>query len=353
MHSRRHLIASAFILLGACDPMEKQPDQASTRLLDPGQRLATIGAPASDTAAGSALGIVLAARITPGGAHVVVLDAVPPFVKVFDRSGGLRSAFLTQGGGPLESVGPSAIAVAGDSAILVADVAGGIATFDFDGKPTGRIPSLGFIPLAAMEACGAWMFYGPRFSAGSSGEAHWLHRLPAGAADAGALESFVHDSLASSALGVGKPYGFVATENGAVVRHDLGSTPSLVRWTCGNGTPAVSPLPAVAVGERPPPLTRTEGGMMARVEPGMASPVGLASSRAGTVVANRIATRGESAVTVMHLLRGNDVATIRLPGDYVIRDSRPGTGVLVGTIDPVPQLFLLSESAFDNLFLPQ
>ncbi|HTE18017.1 MAG TPA: hypothetical protein VK689_06515, partial [Armatimonadota bacterium] len=100
--------------------MEKQPDQASHRLLDPGQRLATIGAPASDTAAASALGIVLAARITPSGAHVVVLDAVPPFVKVFDRSGRLRSAFLMQGGGPSESVGPSAIGVAGDSAILVA-----------------------------------------------------------------------------------------------------------------------------------------------------------------------------------------------------------------------------------------
>lgn len=331
-------------------PDSRNPNSGDNPFMAPAQRLLSIGGAAADTVTGSALGIVLAARITPSGEHIVVLDAVPPFVKVFERSGRLRAAFLGQGGGPSESVGPSALAVSGDSTILVADVAGGLSTFDFDGNVRSRIPSLGLVALAATEACEDWMLYGPRFAAGTAGEARWLHRLPMTAADAGALESFVADSLAARALGVGKPYGFVSTAGGAVVRHDLGNTPSLIDWSCATRTAQVAPLPSAAVGKRPPPLTKTEQGLMARVEPGMASPVGLAALTGGHLVANRETARDQTVRTVLHLVRAGQTAGVQVPGDYVIRDARPGVGVLIGTPDPVPQLFLLRESAIESLF---
>lgn len=346
------LTLGTVLILSACEPMAdpRNPNSGGDPFTAPAQRLLSIGGAAADTATGSALGIVLAARITASGEHVVVLDAVPPFVKVFDRSGQLRTAFLGQGGGPSESVGPSALAVSGDSTILVTDVAGGVSTFDFDGNLRSRVPSLGLVALAATEACGAWMLYGPRFQPGSAGEAQWLHRLPMNAADADALESVVADSLTARALGVGKPYGFVSTAGGAVVRHDLGNTPSLLEWSCVTNTAAVTPLPSAAVGKRPPPLAKTEQGLMARVEPGMASPVGLAALAGGHLIANRETARDQSVRTVLHLVRAGQTAGVQVPGDYTIRDARPGLGVLIGTPDPVPQLFLIRESAIEDLF---
>jgi hypothetical protein len=350
MRLLRMLAAVYILLLGACDSVQDQEmaNPAGSVFADPSRRLASIGTAGGDTS--SALGIVLSARITSSGDHIVVLDAVPPFIKVFERSGRLRSAFLRQGGGPSESVGPASLAVSGDSVVLVTDVGGGVSTFDFDGHPMHRIPSLGLVALAATEACGAWLLYGPRFSAGSAGEALWLHRLLIDAADASALESFVSDSLASSGLGIGKPYGFVATSGGAVARHDLGSTPSLINWSCDTGTAQVTPLPAAAIGRRPPPLTRTEEGLVARLEPGIASPVGLAALKGGHLLANRETARDQSVRTVLYLIRGGETVRAEVPGDYALRDARPGEGVLIGTPDPMPQLFLLEESAVEDLF---
>ena len=76
------------------------------------------------------IAFVVAARMTEGARHVVVLDAAPPFVKVFDRNGRLRAAFARKGSGPGEIEAPAALATSGDTAILVADAKGGVSLFD-------------------------------------------------------------------------------------------------------------------------------------------------------------------------------------------------------------------------------
>lgn len=80
------------------------------------------------------LAFVVAARMTEGARHVVVLDAAPPYVKVYDHDGGLHAAFVRKGGGPGEIEAPAALATSGDTAILVADARGGLSVFDLEGR---------------------------------------------------------------------------------------------------------------------------------------------------------------------------------------------------------------------------
>ena len=58
------------------------------------------------------------------------------------------------------------------------------------------------------------------------------------------------------------------------------------------------------------------------------------------------------SVTTELTLRRDDGKWQRVSvrGDFVIRDSRPGVGILVSTPDPVPHAFLISEHDLLALF---
>lgn len=79
------------------------------------------------------LGIITSARVSESGRHIVVLDFVDPYVKVFDARGRFVRAFLRSGRGPGEARFPFALAVSGDTAILVGDATGRLMVFGFDG----------------------------------------------------------------------------------------------------------------------------------------------------------------------------------------------------------------------------
>jgi hypothetical protein len=78
----------------------------------------------------------------------------------------------------------------------------------------------------------------------------------------------------------------------------------------------------------------------------------MAGVAGGVVIAEHVAARAPDAGTTEFTLLRDDGTrrVVSIPGDYAIRDSRPGVGVLVSTTNPVPQLFLVSETDLLALF---
>ncbi|HEU0076716.1 MAG TPA: hypothetical protein VFQ76_03645, partial [Longimicrobiaceae bacterium] len=320
---------------------------------DPARRAATIGLGAEEGAAEAVIASVVAARLTGSGSHVVVLDLFPPFVKVYDREGRLRSAFLGKGGGPTEARRPVALATAGDSLVLVAD-GRRISVFDLDGKLRDQLSGLPFAPLAAARGCDAdWLFYGPRMESGSGArEAEWVHRVRLGSRPV--IESGFRDSIPPRGVPVGLAFGFVRRGGGAVLRHELGADPVLLEWNCGARLTARR-LPDEADGAGRP-LEKVGGGRSTEagaIRAGSRSQAGIAALPGGTLVADQVVGgAGEGTRTRLWGTRRGARWTATLPGAYLLRDSRPGVGVLVEADEPVPHLFVLREGDVARVLEP-
>jgi hypothetical protein len=279
-----------------------------------------------------------------------VLDVRPPFVKVFRRSGELRAAFLREGRGPMEASGPTVLAVAGDSLILIADSGGRLSTFDLDGRLVHHVPVLGIPILSATAACdGEWLLYGPRFTADGS-SARWLHRLPAGAGPE-RVTSFLEGPARSRDAAFGLTYGLVATPGGAALRHDLGDVPSLVSWRCGSASPVVTPLDEAV--EPPPSPTISNGVATTKLGAGSRMRSGLAVVNGAMVRAELVkgSTRDPDH-TEFTLYRQGDAVTRSMPRYQSLLDSRPGVGVLIRTDRDDGHVVLIPESDLLALFGP-
>jgi len=295
----------------------------------------------------AALGQVMAARLTEGGYHLVVLDFVPPFVKVYDRAGRFRTAFMGRGGGPGEGRSPTALAVSGDSLILVAEPGLGLTVFDLAGnvRAHGRVPAM--VPLAAAAACpGEWLVYGPRYDRGP-GAASWLHRVRMPARGEPRVESTLVDTVPRM-LSAGLPYGMVADGAGTLVRHTLGRRSQVLRVACGGGAPVV--VQSEERNANAEPERGKRGGVATSVQSGMRAPAGVAAVNGGVVFGDKVHVRsGEDRLDLVYLA-GTRRRSLSLAGDFVLQDSRPGLGVLVSTSDPTPQVFLVRAGDFEKMF---
>lgn len=311
---------------------------------DSGVRIGTVEA----AGPAGAIGRVVAARFTAGGDRVVVLDYAPPYVKVFRRDGTLETAFLGRGGGPMEIRDPAALAVAGDSLILVADGSRRVATFGMDGRlhAQGRT---GFPVLTASACGGEWIVYGPTFQSGS--RPSWLHRITVGADGVRALDLEFLDAPGGGVIGNGLPYGLAHVGDTVRVWHVLGATPAVLGWTCGaTGAHAwhVRPLADRST-------TRAEGeAVRMSVRPGQRTVAGMAAVPGGVVLAAHVVPRpGEPRRTELTLVtRRGERHIVAVDGAYTLRDGHPGAGVLVSVNDPVPRLFTISTSDLHRLFGP-
>ncbi|MBB4637944.1 hypothetical protein [Longimicrobium terrae] len=289
--------------------------------------------------------LVMSGRVTASGKHVVLVDMRAPYVRVYRRSGQLRSAFLKDGRGPLEARSVRAVAVAGDSLILVADVDGRVRTFDLDGGLRQNLPRFPFGVVSATTACpGEWLLYGARFSPGGT-SARWLHRLPIGAGPE-ALTSVFGETVGSAEPRSAMSSGLIATPRGAALWHTLGDRPSLVTWRCGASSAASAPL---ADGVRPPPgATEVRGAMVTTVGPGTRMRGGLAAAR-GRLWKTELVTAGTKALEYSEITAADQHVgrAARLSGYVVLLDSRPGVGVLVQVYEGDEQrVLLLSERDF-------
>jgi hypothetical protein len=297
------------------------------------------------------LRFVVAARMTADGARLVVLGPEPPFVHVLGRDGRPLAAFGSRGAGADGLEAPVALAVSDADEVLVADAAGPAVVFALDGSVRGRIADTGVLPMAAAAPCaGQWLVYGPRRGAAAGVETEWLHRLGGAPASAVAATRALADRAPSGTIGLGRPFGLVAGSGAAVLRHDEGAVPALVTWRCGSASPSVAPLEyggrASDAGASAAP--HAPGGIAVRVPPGARAPSGVAAVTGGVVLADM--APGQHPRTELTLLRGGARTRVEVGGAYVLRDSRPGVGVLLQTMDPAPRLFLVGEKELLSLF---
>jgi hypothetical protein len=310
----------------------------------------TTGAPVQIGAAetpDAAIGRVVAARFTGNGERVVVLDYTPPYVKVFRRDGTLDTAFLAHGGGPLEMRDPAALAIAGDSLILVADGSRRVAVFTMDGQLRGE-GRTEYPVLAAASGCdGEWLAYGPAFERGA--RPSWLHRLrmTSGATSSEDLE--FRDAL-GGIISNGVPYGIVQSGDTTRVWHVLTENPSVLGWACGERQPSAWKVSALS--RRQDPKARGQSARMA-VEPGRRTLAGMAAVNGGVILAAQVVPKpGQPTQTEFTLVTPEGEQTVAVPGAYVLRDGHPRMGVLVSTTDPVPRLFTISRDDLRGMFNP-
>lgn len=323
-------------------------DAPATRSSFPAERArdgVRVGALESDDPRAT-IGTVLAARFTESGGHVVVLDFAPPYVKIFRRDGTLERAFIAEGGGPLEMRHPAALAVAGDSLVLVAD-GPRVAVFGMDGQLRAEGRSR-FPVLTAASGCdGEWIAYGPVFGKGE--RTPWLHRIHMGADSMRATELDFHEALGGETIGSGLAYGMARSGDTTHVWHVLGTSPAVLGWRCGQERPdawAVRPLTERGA-------ARENGKKVVRmvIEPGARFLSGMAAVPGGVVLAAHVVpAQGDSATTELTLVTAKGERTVSVPGDYTLRDSHPRLGVLVSTTDPTPRLFTVSADDLRRLF---
>ncbi|HST59941.1 MAG TPA: hypothetical protein VLK84_14650 [Longimicrobium sp.] len=345
--SRSKILAfacGAALALGACG----EGGGRSARLAFPAEQTqgVRVGRVESDDP-NAIIGMVLAARLTESGEHVVVLDFAPPYVKVFRRDGTLERAFLTAGDGPGEMRYPSALAVAGDSLVMVAGGARRVAVFGMDGqlRTEGRTR---FPVLTAQTGCeGEWIAYGP--VAGVGGATAWLHRIRMEPRGIRTAELDFREAIGAEGIGSGLAYGIARNADTVRVWHVLGATTAVLGWRCGQGRPdawAVQPLDQR--GDSP----RREGeAVRMTIEPGSRSLSGMAAVPGGVVLAASVVpARGDSATTELTLVTAEGERTVVVSGDYTLRDSHPRHGVLVSTADPAPRLFTISREDLLALF---
>lgn len=296
------------------------------------------------------IGTVLAARFTESGEHVVVLDFAPPYVKVFRRDGTLERAFLTAGGGPREMRYPAALAISGDSVVLVADGTRRVAVFGMDGQLRAEGRSRFPVLTAAAGCDGEWIAYGPVFGMGE--RTPWLHRIRMGTDSMRTAELEFRDRLGGGTIGMGMPYGLARSGDTLRVWHTRGSTPAVLGWHCSQNRP--SAWPVRPLDQRTAAKEDGRNSVRMAVKPGHRTLAGMAAVPGGVVLAAHVVPApGDSVTTELTLVTAKGERTVSVPGDYTLRDSHPRLGVLVSTTDPVPRLFTISADDLRRLFPEQ
>jgi hypothetical protein len=333
----------AFVL-GACGG----GDAAAARVEFPAARTeSAVQVGGADTANPDAtIGTILAARFTGSGEHVVVLDFAPPYVKVFRRDVTLDTAFLGRGGGPREIRHPTALAVAGDSLILVVDGARRVAAFGMEGQQLAK-GRTGFPVLTGYAGCdGEWVAYGP--ASQRAGQPSWLHRLQFDSGRIQVQDLDFREALGAGTVGYGLAYGMARRGDTVRVWHVLGAEPAVLGWACGQ--PRAHAWPVHPLAQRGSEERRGAAVRMS-IEPGQRMLAGMAAVPGGVLLAAHVfPAPGEPATTELTLVTANGEQTVAVTGDYTVRDSHPRLGVLVSTTDPAPRLFTISTEDLQRLF---
>lgn len=342
----------AGLVLSACGRTDAGA-RADRLFADPARHLMDTGV-REDVRRDAALGIVTAARVSESGRHVVVLDFVDPYVKVFDGQGRFERAFLRPGRGPGEARFPFALALSGDTAIFVGDQTGRLMVFGFDGVLLREATSTGMSILAAAAGCADdWLVYGPRFVGGGKAPT-WLHRIWLGEHGTFRSEDAFPDRQASERLPHGVAYGLVSDGRRMLAWHTLGAVNRLAAWNCGEGAPRLGAGVASEYGKGVEARRIPAGGMGMVISAGARARGGMAAVFGGVVVAEQVTGEEPGSVTTELILRREDGThrTVVVPGAYSLADSRPGVGILVSTSEPVPHVFLVSERDLLALFPP-
>lgn len=328
-------LVTAVLALG-CGP--EKPEQSRTITIPDLRGIATAITTVSDSAAAvSQLGMVASARFV--GTHLVALDIMPPFVKVYDSAGRFVHAFGEKGDGPREIGNPIAIAAVGDSALMTADFDGRLITWGLDGTVLAEHHLEGFRPMTMVSCGSTLLLYGPGEIAG--GRTTWLRTFEGGVlSNSGLLADSV---VRGQPLGYGgRPYGLIADDDEFALRHEFGPTPRLLTGKCSDpGTlhPVADLLPI-------PPRATPQGGAVQAGPPDRPAAVGLGRVDGFLVLGNYFRSGAPTLAdtTIIEVIGDERRDTVLIPGRVILQDSRRGYGLLLSTSDPEPALIVVREA---------
>lgn len=158
------LIAAALLLaLSACSRGDESEFREPVHLAALEQLLATgpatvrIGSAADSI---SAFRRIAAARLSPDGSRIGVLDRDPPFLRLIAADGRPVASVVQRGQGPTESTDPAALALSSDAAVL-ADP-GALIHVSLETREVRRLPPIDVRVQGIDFGCGGrWLAYGP------------------------------------------------------------------------------------------------------------------------------------------------------------------------------------------------
>lgn len=91
------------------------------------------------------------------GEDVLILDASPPWIRVFKRDGEFLEALVSVGEGPGEAVRPSSMATAGGDGFVLTDRLG-VSRFNREGRLLAFSRRTAYVAMGAVEACSGRLF---------------------------------------------------------------------------------------------------------------------------------------------------------------------------------------------------
>ncbi len=209
----RSFALTTLLLSVACDTANSDSNSANPQLVDLEEALAAgtvLRLGAADGA--QAIGSVMAARITPDGSRIVVLDREPPYLKVFRRDGSLEGQYVARGSGPQEMSEVATLAVDDERAFIVAPYA--VLVITLDGSVSRRIvPEFPLFEIGT-DCDGRVIGYGPR----GHPEPHFLHQLAVDTSVAVIRSTLQDQPTQRMAWGFGRP-SVVRASAGSVINH--------------------------------------------------------------------------------------------------------------------------------------
>ena len=277
------------------------------------------------------IGTVSAARFSPAGSRVVVLDAVAPHVKVFDRAGSFLTSFGKRGRG-IFSTAPSTLGLT-DSLIFVLNHRGVARVFDHAGEPRGPDVQTGIYPLAAAWFCNRWLVHGPGRSDSLvvNGRRPWLWALRANGTGAVPL-AFDADSIRPR---VTVPGGIAVRDNRAIIRHGFGSDVVHFLLEC-NGAGSISLTNTVIEKQITMPIEGTF------YPTGIAPTGAVLKPDSGLLLVDMLPT-GQLGFTRLALSHGGTLKWAMIDHPVWLADGDARRGFLFVTNRPVPQLHIVAS----------
>lgn len=290
---------------------------------------------------------VAGARLTSDGNRVVLLDNVPPFVKVFSADGSFVRGFLRRGEGPGEARAPFGVATASGGRVLVIHDRHA-SVFDSGGRFISRVSfeAMGFHPLAATGGCDdEWIFYGPRSLRSDGVENGWLYRQPVEDNWSLPAEPIHADTIYPTSIGFGAHYSLDATDGRIIFGHKYANPETVLRVSCGSS--AADELKIVSrISSKHLAREERSGNQMAlSITAGERSLVGSTLLDAGILLAHRVHAGNDDATrrTELTLIRDDSVFRAGTPMRLSIQDGAPEIGALFSTAGLVPRVFLVPD----------
>jgi hypothetical protein len=273
-------------------------------------------------------GIIDAARLSPNGRWIAVVDQTAPYVKVVNDSGVTSAVIQLTPGLRGEQMLWPIVAISNSSVLVFRPELREAQFFDLQGRLERTVAGIDFLPLTATAVNDSvWFVYGPS-SQRDDGKANWVHCLYSTSRSPRWTSAYLDSvqQVSNSSTNVVAP--FVSGDD-VLLEHRQPGLAVILSTSCAPGaasspTTVVARAPAAGYRSRP----AAWGAGIARFAGQLWT---ISTDDAPSLSLQRVNAAGPYVLTVN--------------GDYRIMDSRAGVGVLFANQTRAPILFRLGEDA--------